>query len=85
MKQIERIIGRKLDAMDIEAIYFNEPIHYEKRNRELISFYVKLYRMPHDLMNKDLDVAKMQAKDLVENFFYYTFTPTENETSEGDE
>lgn len=71
IKHIERTIGRKLDEMDLEAIMYGEPIYFQKRNGELISFIVPLYRIPHDLMNKDLDLAIIEANKEEANFFEY--------------
>lgn len=73
IKKIERIIGRKLDELDIEAIYHNEPIHFQKPDGQIASFDVRLYRLPEDLMNIELDTAILRQKFEPANFFESTF------------
>jgi hypothetical protein len=74
IKKIERIIGRKLDDLELEAVYLGEPIYFQKQNGQLMSFVVQLYLLPHDLMNIELDMAAILAKSDPTNFFDYAFS-----------
>lgn len=86
VKMIERLIKRKLDAMDLECVYFGEPIFFQKQTGELMTFVVPLYRMPNDLMSKELDIRVLlqQAYDNA-NFFESVFDadPIMNGSSRG--
>jgi hypothetical protein len=74
VKMIERLIKRKLDALDLECVYFGEPIFFQRPSGELMTFVVPLYRLPNDLMSKDLDV-RVLLQEAYDNasFFDHVF------------
>lgn len=69
VKMIERTIGRKLDELDIECIYFGEPIFVQKKNGVYMSFIVPLYRFPHDLIPSS--IAELPQETQFEGYFDY--------------
>ena len=64
IKKIERTIGRKLDAEELERIRFGEPIHVEAKNGFFLRYDVPTYRMPHDLSPESIDYEDIQKREL---------------------
>jgi hypothetical protein len=54
IKQIEKQIKRKLDDLELLAIYLNEPIYFELDNGEFVTHFVPLYKIPDEMLNSDV-------------------------------
>lgn len=69
VKKIEREIGRKLDPMDVDVIRAEETLHIQKKNGVWLSYIVPTYRLPHDLMVKEADLALAELTPIFEYAF----------------
>jgi hypothetical protein len=74
IKMIEKTIHRKLNAEEMEAISFGEPIFVQNRHGTWMSFRVPFHSFPYDLMPKDTDARAIEEKSENGNIFDFAFT-----------
>lgn len=69
IKHVERLIGRKLDALDLEAVQYGEPIFVQDKQGKWMSFFVPLYRLPDDLFSDHIDIRALEQEFQTADFF----------------
>lgn len=70
IKTIEKQIGRRLDEIDIETIRYGEQLFAQKTNGVWASYFVPVYKFPHDLMVKDADLAASSERVDIFNYAF---------------